>query len=106
MKNKIGILPLKMKVQKDRVSVQEYWKFQHHMDIGSDEGPLVYVMLKGRTTPVAYPPSKVYLSTKGKSLPNNVRRSFTMPPRDRVKRTEELADLVLGGGFEIGGCSI
>ena len=84
------------------VNLQDYWKFSHRVQINADDAPLIMVKLKGKQGSVPYPPSTVYLTTKGKQLPNRIRNTFIMPPWKRIQKTEQLAKVILDGHHSIG----
>jgi len=93
---------LKEKTGKNVLSLQDYWWHTHHIRIAADETPLIGIKLRGREQIVTYPASMVFLSTAGKSYPHNIRKSFTMPSIHRVKKTEDLATIILGEPFVMG----
>ena len=84
------------------VNLQDYWKFSHRIQINANDAPLIMVKLKGKQGSVPYPPSTVYLSTRGKQLSNEIRSSFIMPPWKRMQKTEQLAKVILDGNHSIG----
>lgn len=84
------------------VSLQDYWKFTHRIMIEPQDVPLIMIRLGGKDRAVPYPPSTVYLSTKGKSYPPDFRSSFIMPSRERMRKTEAMAAVMLDGMFSIG----
>ncbi len=97
---------MKEKTGKGRITVKEFWKHKHYRDVDPDENPIVMVKLKGREISVAYPTSMVYLSTKGKSYPRNVRDTFTLPSISRVNKSEKMASIMLGEPFDVGDVKI
>lgn len=94
---------LHSRVGNDQVNISDYWRFKHRKNISNEEGPILMVQLKGRNTEIPYPPSVVYLSTKGKSMPMNVRRTFTMPSLQRIDQTEKFAKVMISDPVIING---
>ena len=88
------------------VTLQDYWKFTHRVQIRADDAPLIMVKLKSNDRTVPYPPSTVYLPTKHKSFPKQIRTSFIMPSPQRMRKTETMAADMLDGIFSIGAHSV
>ncbi len=83
------------------ISLREYWQKKHRISISETDAPIIMVRLWGKQHAVPYPPSKVYLPTRNKSLPNRIRNSFSMPSQDRVRKTQIIASVMLDHEFNL-----
>lgn len=68
----------------------DYWKSKYGHIIGPEETPILKVKLSNGLE-LLYPPSRVYLSIKGESIPQKARSEFVYPSVVRVRKTLDFA---------------
>lgn len=99
---KIPVSELDIDSEKDEISVKEYLKRENEIDITKKETPILKIKLNSREKHLSYPPSQVYITTKHKSIPENIRNEFAYPSVKRVRKTEKLAKTMLGKPIKLG----
>lgn len=72
------------------VTLVDYWKTKHGHMIDPAETPILRVKLSNELE-LLYPPSRVYLSIRGESIPREARGEFIYPSVVRVGKTLDFA---------------
>jgi len=98
---KIPVSELGIVSKKDEIPLKDYWKKEHDIDLKEDEGPILQIELNSREKQLSYPPSQVYITTKNKPIPKNIREEFAYPSVKRVRKTENLAEKMLTDSIKL-----
>ena len=87
------------------IGLVDYWKSKHGHMVNPEETPIIKVKLSNGLE-LLYPPSKVYLSIKGESIPQEARSEFAYPSVVRVRKTLDFAAQLFKDEFSLGDSKI